>query len=61
MVNSSLVRLLTFSVVLREVSMAGHSCPCGGTHVKAVGEIGGVTVTRIKKNKKAVKVSYVLA
>ena len=33
-------------------------CPCGGTHVHAVPEIGGIKITRIKKNKKNTKVSY---
>lgn len=32
--------------------------PCGGTHVKRVTEIGGVTVTKIKIKKGIAKVSY---
>jgi len=33
-------------------------CPCGGTHVHAVGEIGSVEVTRMKKKKKNTQVAY---
>ena len=45
----------------RVVTMGGVSCPCGGTHVKNVGEIKGVIVTKIQKKKKAVRVSYTIA
>ena len=34
--------------------------PCGGTHVKKTSELGKITVTRIKKVKKTVKVYYEL-
>ena len=33
-------------------------CPCGGTHVKHISDIGGVTVKRIQKKKKNTRVSY---
>jgi Ser-tRNA(Ala) deacylase AlaX len=33
-------------------------CPCGGTHVKNVREIGKVVVTKIQKKGKNVRVSY---
>lgn len=46
--------------VLRTVNVAGVECPCGGTHVKKLKDIVSITVTRIKKNKKAVKVSYAI-
>ena len=29
--------------------MGGVECPCGGTHVKNVADIGAVRVTKIKK------------
>jgi Ser-tRNA(Ala) deacylase AlaX len=41
--------------------MGGTGCPCGGTHVKKLGDINGVTVTKIKKAKKNVRVSYTVA
>eukprot|EP01147_Barroeca_monosierra_P005704 gene5704-8991_t len=45
---------------MRTVTIANSSCPCGGTHVKNTSELKGICVTRIKKNKKAVKVYYTL-
>lgn len=33
-------------------------CPCGGTHVHAIPEIGTIEVTKIKKKKANVQVSY---
>uniref|UniRef100_A0A7S0BNT4 Threonyl/alanyl tRNA synthetase SAD domain-containing protein n=1 Tax=Rhodosorus marinus TaxID=101924 RepID=A0A7S0BNT4_9RHOD len=33
-------------------------CPCGGTHVKHVKEIGHVTVTRLVEKKKFIRVCY---
>ncbi len=33
----------------RIVSVGGSECPCGGTHVKNVTDIRGITVTKIKK------------
>ncbi|CAM9339750.1 unnamed protein product, partial [Phaeothamnion confervicola] len=32
----------------RIVSVGGTSCPCGGTHVRSTGELGDITVTKIK-------------
>jgi len=42
--------------------MAGLGCPCGGTHVEKLGEIGKVVITKIKSTpkKSEVKVSYSL-
>ena len=37
-----------------------HGCPCGGTHVDHVKEIGNLTVTNIKKKGKAIRVSYTI-
>ena len=31
------------------MKVGGVECPCGGTHVKSVADIRGVTVTKIKK------------
>ena len=33
----------------REVNVGGTACMCGGTHVGNTSEIGGITVTKIKK------------
>lgn len=33
-------------------------CPCGGTHVHDITEIGGVEIGKIKKKKDRVQVSY---
>ncbi|EDV27011.1 Alanyl-tRNA editing protein AlaX-L [Trichoplax sp. H2] len=43
---------------LRYVNIAGVKCPCGGTHVKSLKEIGKVTATKMKKSKKNTKISY---
>lgn len=44
---------------VRVVTVGGAcACPCGGTHVRNVSEIGGVVVTRVKSKKGKVKVSY---
>eukprot|EP00160_Parvularia_atlantis_P006657 Unigene15840_Nuclearia_a/m.47163 Unigene15840_Nuclearia_a/g.47163 ORF Unigene15840_Nuclearia_a/g.47163 Unigene15840_Nuclearia_a/m.47163 type:complete len:267 (-) Unigene15840_Nuclearia_a:92-892(-) len=47
---------------VRVVRMAGLGCPCGGTHVERLGELGQVTITKVKSTpkKREVKVSYVL-
>ncbi len=35
-----------------------EGCPCGGTHVKHVKEIGGIKITKAKNDKKVFRVSY---
>jgi Ser-tRNA(Ala) deacylase AlaX len=45
---------------LRLVKIAGTFLPCSGTHVKSSGMIGPVTVTRAKKKKNTLKISYTL-
>lgn len=44
--------------IVRVVEIAGHSCPCGGTHILSTIELSELKVTRIKKKKKNVKISY---
>ena len=34
------------------------SCPCGGTHVKSMLEIGQIKIRKIKNNKGNIKISY---
>ena len=44
---------------LRIVSIGETSIdPCGGTHVKSLGELGAIKITRIKLKKGRVKISY---
>lgn len=35
-------------------------CPCGGTHVHHVKDLGTVQITKIQKKKKNTRISYVL-
>ena len=48
---------------VRVVKMAGLGCPCGGTHVPQLADLGVVTITKIKSNpkKNETKVSYTVA
>jgi Ser-tRNA(Ala) deacylase AlaX len=45
---------------IRVVTVSGLGCPCGGTHVKTNGEIGRVTVKKIKVKSGNTRVSYQL-
>lgn len=45
---------------VRMVGIMGVQCPCGGTHVEKVGEVGGLTVTKVAKKGKNLRVSYAL-
>ncbi|CAI8013516.1 hypothetical protein GBAR_LOCUS8555 [Geodia barretti] len=42
----------------RMVNVGGTECMCGGTHVQNTADIRYFTATKIKKNKKNVRVSY---
>eukprot|EP00752_Nemacystus_decipiens_P004913 g4472.t1 len=44
----------------RVVTVAGLSCPCGGTHVRSTRELEGVSVTKVKAKKGTLRVSYSL-
>jgi Ser-tRNA(Ala) deacylase AlaX len=44
--------------LVRVVTIAGSSCPCGGTHVQNTIELNGLQITKIKKKKKTLKISY---
>ncbi len=43
---------------VRIVTVANYNCPCGGTHVKNINELGGLKVPRIKVKSGNVRVSY---
>jgi len=42
----------------RIITIAGTSCPCGGTHVDSTKQLGLVTVTKAKHKSKRLRVSY---
>lgn len=46
--------------VVRVADIAGSPCPCGGTHIKSTQELGGIDVTKCKKKKKNIRISYML-
>lgn len=43
---------------VRVVYIGGMPCPCGGTHITNTNEVGNITVTKIKKKKNIIKISY---
>ena len=45
---------------IRIVEVAGLPCACGGTHVSSTIDLKTVTITKIKKKKRIVKMSYVI-
>lgn len=45
---------------VRIVTVANYNCPCGGTHVKNINELGGVKVPKIKVKGGSLRVSYSL-
>lgn len=45
---------------MRFVDIMGVGCPCGGTHVQKVGEVGALTIAKIAKKGKNLRVSYTL-
>jgi Ser-tRNA(Ala) deacylase AlaX len=44
--------------LVRVVEIARSACPCGGTHIDNTMELDGLQITRIKKKKKILKISY---
>lgn len=46
--------------VVRLVELANSPCPCGGTHVNGTAELGDIKVTKLKKKKDMLRVSYVV-
>ena len=45
---------------MRMVSVAGAWIPCSGTHVKSTSVIASCNITKVKKKKNTLKVSYTL-
>ena len=45
----------------RVVLMADSGCPCGGTHVQSLSQLGRVTVTAIRVKKGVTRISYALS
>ncbi|CAN0031420.1 unnamed protein product, partial [Choristocarpus tenellus] len=43
---------------VRVVTVAGGSCPCGGTHVNSTLALQGTKVTKVKPKKGTMRVSY---
>lgn len=43
---------------IRVVTVADFGCPCGGTHVKYLGELQGVTIHKIKAKNGNTRVTY---
>lgn len=50
----------TYPDEVRVLIVASFPCPCGGTHVTNTSEFGDVKVTKCKKKKDLVKISYQL-
>ncbi|CAB1103960.1 unnamed protein product [Ectocarpus sp. CCAP 1310/34] len=50
-----------YGAATRIVTVAGLSCPCGGTHVRSTREMEGVRITKAKAKKGTIRVSYTLA
>ncbi|CAM9233887.1 unnamed protein product, partial [Hapterophycus canaliculatus] len=50
-----------YGAATRIVTVAGLSCPCGGTHVRSTRELKGTRVTKVKAKKGTLRVSYTLA
>lgn len=50
-----------YGAATRIVTVAGLSCPCGGTHVRSTRELKGTQVTKVKAKKGTLRVSYTLA
>jgi len=47
---------------VRVCEIEGYTAiPCGGTHVKNLSEIKGITLTKMKRKKKRAKISYTVA
>lgn len=52
--------LAGYPEVVRLVSIGGHSCACGGTHVDNTDKLGSIKIAKAKKKKNILKISYTL-
>lgn len=43
-----------------KLNSSDEGCPCGGTHVKNIADLKKITITKVQKKGKKVKVSYQL-
>uniref|UniRef100_A0A7S4T0V0 Threonyl/alanyl tRNA synthetase SAD domain-containing protein n=1 Tax=Alexandrium monilatum TaxID=311494 RepID=A0A7S4T0V0_9DINO len=46
---------------VRHVAMAGEECPCGGTHVGDIAQIGHIEVKKLQNKQGNVRISYTVA
>lgn len=46
---------------VRHVGMAGEECPCGGTHVTDIAQIGRIEVKKLQNKQGNVRISYAVA
>ncbi|CAM9720730.1 unnamed protein product [Ectocarpus sp. 8 AP-2014] len=59
--SSTAAAATKYGAATRIVTVAGLSCPCGGTHVRSTREMEGVRITKVKAKKGTLRVSYTLA
>ncbi|CBJ48444.1 Similar to ATP binding / alanine-tRNA ligase [Ectocarpus siliculosus] len=59
--SSTAAAATKYGAATRTVTVAGLSCPCGGTHVRSTREMEGVRITKVKAKKGTLRVSYTLA
>jgi len=45
----------------RMVNVGGVWCPCGGTHVSSLSQIGQIKITKIRVQKDKTRISYAVA
>lgn len=45
---------------IRTVNLANSICPCGGTHVRTTKELNKIVISKIKKKKDIIKISYIV-
>ncbi|CAM9736932.1 unnamed protein product [Scytosiphon promiscuus] len=50
-----------YGAATRIVTVAGLSCPCGGTHVRSTRDLWGTRVTKVKAKKGTLRISYTVS
>jgi len=61
LVNTGGAVQIEYKADVRHVSMAGEECPCGGTHVKDVADLGKVDIKKLTSKSGNIRVSYTVA